>query len=119
MEPIVLEVAAPVLGFFLGTFLFSRDGSWVQAIVTAVQASKRGDAPKSTIAVVAVLSSGPWLLAAFIFWAYYILSAPHERAWSWFFSAVGVAIPAWLLISLYLYHRSKRMQAAAKEQNAV
>ena len=106
-------LAVTVLGFFLGTFLFSRVGSWVQAIAAAVQASKDG-APKSTVAMVAVLSSGPWLLAAFGVWAYYVLSAPHGPAWNWFFGAVGAAIPAWLLISLYLYRRSKQIKATAE-----
>jgi hypothetical protein len=120
VETIVLEIAASLGGFFLGTFLFSRVGSWVQAIATAALTSKRDGAPKSAIAVAAVLSSGPWLLAAFIFWAYYVLSAPHARAWNWFFGAVGAAVPIWLLISLYLHHRSRRIRAAAaKEQNAV
>jgi len=118
MDSVILDLIAPVLGFFLGTFLFSRVGSWIQAIATAVQASKDG-APKATVAMVAVLSSGPWLLAAFGFWAYYVLSAPHGPAWNWFFGAVGAAIPAWLLISLYLYWRSKQIKSAAKEQNAV
>jgi len=72
------------------------------------------------VALVAVLSSGPWLLAGVIFWAYYVLSDAHQRAWDWFFGAVAASIPAWLVILLYLHRRAKRIQdTASKEQNAV
>jgi hypothetical protein len=120
MESVVIDLVAPIMGFFVGTFLFSRVGGWLHAIVTAVKASKNDDAPKGTVAIVAVLSSGPWLMAGVIFWAAYVLSDAHARAWDWFFGAVVVAIPVWILFSVHLYRRGKRIQAAApKEPNAV
>jgi hypothetical protein len=120
MESIVLEIAAPVLGLFLGTFLFSRVGAWVQALATAAKASSTTGASVGNIALIAVLHSGPWLLAGVVFWAYHVLSAAHQRAWDWFFAAVVVSIPVWFIVLLYLHHRAKRIQAAAaREHNAV
>src|SRR5712691_8568669 len=120
MEPIFLEIAAPIFGFFLGTFLVSRVGAWVQAIVTAARSSNTQGASRSGVALVAVLSSGPWLLAGIICWAYYVLSDTHQHAWDWFFGAAAASIPAWLVILLYLHRRARRIQdTASKEQNAV
>jgi len=120
MESIALEIAAPILGLFLGTFLFSRVGAWVQALATAAKASSTTGASRGNIALIAVLHSGPWLLAGVVFWAYHVLSDAHQRAWDWFFGAVVVSIPVWFIVLLYLHHRAKRIQAAAaREHNAV
>ena len=114
-----LQLSAPVWGFFLGTFLFSRVGGWIQAIAAAFQ-NRRGDANLKTVPLVTVLHSGPWLLAAVVYWAYHILSAPHAPAWDWFFGGVITAMPVWVAISIYLYRRSKRLVAErAKGTHAV
>jgi hypothetical protein len=115
----VLQISAPVWGFFLGTFLFSRVGGWIQVIATALQ-NRRGDTGLKIVPSVAFLHSGPWLLAAVVYWAYHILSAPHAPAWDWFFGGVVTAMPAWVAISIYLYRRSKRLGAErAKGTHAV
>ena len=113
----MLDLAAPILGFFLGTFLFSRVGHWLEAIVSAVKASKVEGAPRGTIAVVAVLSSGPWILGGTIFWACYVLSGNHARPWDWFFGGVVIAIAGWLLFAIHLHRRGKRTKAAARNEN--
>jgi len=96
----VLELSAPVWGFFLGTLLFSRVGAWIQAIASAVES-------KSAVTVV-FLNSGPWLLAAVVYWAYYVLSGAHARRWDWFFGGLAASIPIWLGISVYLHARNKK-----------
>lgn len=119
MEPILLEIVAPIFGLFLGTVLVSRVGAWVQMIVTMAKSSSSSGTPKSRVALVAVLSSGPWMLAGVIFWAYYVLSQEHQRAWDWFFGAAAVSIPAWLIFMFYFYQRAKRNQSSTpKDQNA-
>lgn len=62
----LLPFAAAILGFFTGTLLVSRVGSWVQVLVN------------DRHPVVFILHSGPWLLAATIYAAYYSL-APSAR----------------------------------------
>ena len=120
MESIALEIAAPILGLFLGTFLFSRVGAWFKAIATAAKLSSSPGSSRGNIALVAVLHSGPWLLACVAFWAYNVLSDVHQRAWEWFFGAMAVSIPVWFIVLLYLHHRAKRVRAAAaRERNAV
>ena len=125
METTVLQLAASVLGLFVGTFLFSRVGSWIGAIVTALKTPRDEKASArqpaiGTVALVAVLNSGPWLLAGVLYWAYYVLSESHAPAWDWFFGAVAAAVPVWLTVSIYLYRRGKRIQAERmKEENAV
>jgi len=115
----ILQVSAPIWGFFLGTFLFSRVGGWIQAIAAALQ-NRRGEAGWKTAPLVAVLHSGPWLLAAMVYWAYHVVSAPHLPAWDWFLGGVVTAIPVWFAISIYLYRRSKRLGVErAKSTNAV
>ena len=59
MEPIFLEMAAPIFGFFLGTVVVSRVGAWVQAIVAATRSSSTKGVSRSGVALVTVLSSGP------------------------------------------------------------
>lgn len=67
----VLQLSAPIGGLVLGTLLFARVGSWVQAIVAALKAPGSG---RRALPLVALLHSGPWLLAAVAYWAYHVLS---------------------------------------------
>lgn len=123
MEATALDLAAAVAGLFLGTFLFSRVGSWIEAIVIAARTSRDRQtlaqrSAVASIALAAILNSGPWLLAGMLYWAYHVLSKPHLTAWNWFFAAIIAAVPIWLAVLIYLHHRGKRTQAA-REENAV
>ena len=93
----VLNIVASIVGFFLGTLLFSRVGAWIQAMTGA------RDCP----AIVVPLNSAPWLLAAVAYWAYHVLSKPHSPAWNWFFAAAVAAIPIWLVVLFFLHRRNK------------
>lgn len=123
MEATVLQLAAAVAGLFVGTFLFSRVGNWIQAIVTAVNVARdeQGLPQKPVaghVALAAILNSGPWLLAGVLYWAYYVLSAPHMPAWDWFFATIAAAVPIWLAILIFMHRRNKRTKEA-RGQNAV
>ena len=124
METTVLQLAAAVAGLFVGTFLVSRVGTWIEAVVTAFR-TRRNEQASARLAIgivawAAVLNSGPWLLAGALYWAYYVLSGPHAPAWDWFFAAAAAAVPIWLVISIYLYRRSKRSRPeGVNSQNAV
>ena|ERR1700730_16889335 len=111
----VLQLSAPVWGFFLGTLLFSRVGAWIQTIATVLQ--NRPDQSSGTLVLAIFLNSGPWLLATVAYWAYYVLAEPHAQAWNWFFGGLLASIPIWVAISIYLYWRNRRR--AAKGANAV
>jgi hypothetical protein len=111
----VLQLSAPVWGFFLGTLLFSRVGSWIQAIATAVQNGAGQFTGPVLLAI--FLNSGPWLLAAVTYWGYHVLAEPHAHAWDWFFGSLVASIPIWIAISIYLHWRNKRRNA--KGANAV
>jgi hypothetical protein len=91
----LLPVLAALLGLFVGTLLVSRVGSWVETMV------------KHRSAVAAVLHSGPWLLGATIYAAYYLLRAPHAPAWDWFFAGIGAAPILWIPILILLARRRR------------
>jgi hypothetical protein len=63
-----------------------------------------------------LLHSGPWLLAATVYWAYHVLRGPTVLAWAWFFGGVASAIPVWIAFTIYLHLRARR--TAAKDANA-
>ena len=91
----LLPVLAALLGLFVGTLLVSRVGRWVETMV------------KHRSAVAAVLHSGPWLLGATIYAAYYLLRAPHAPAWDWFFAGIGAAPILWIPILILLARRRR------------
>jgi len=93
--PELIPFLAVLPGFLVGTLLVSRVGSWVETMV-----KHRG-------AVAAVLHSGPWLLAATIYAAYYLLRSPHAPAWAWFFGAVGATTLLWGPILIFLARRKR------------
>jgi len=62
---------------------------------------------KHRSAVAAVLHSGPWLLGATIYAAYYLLRAPHAPAWDWFFAGIGAAPILWIPILILLARRRR------------
>jgi hypothetical protein len=99
----LVPVVAAVLGFFAGTLLVSRVGSWVQVLVS------------DRHPVVFILHSGPWLLAATIYAAYYLLRPPHAPAWDWFFGAVGVTTLLWIPILIFLAHRKRTYEKGSKD----
>lgn len=120
----VLQFSAPIGGFFLGTLLFARVGSWIEVIVTALKNSRDERTPLQQTWLkavpVVILHSGPWLLAAVVYWAYHILSESHTLAWELFFGGVVASLPIWVAISIYLYFRGKRIRAeSGSEKNAV
>ncbi len=108
METLLLHIGAATFGLFAGMLLLSRVGSWIQAIAAAMKTGGWG------LVTVAIISSGPWLLAGILGGGYYVLAAPHDAAWDWFFAAVAASIPIVLLIALYL-QRAKR----ARNKNVV
>jgi len=121
----VLQWLAPVLGLFLGTLLISRVGSWVEAIVTTVQNARRDatnkDAQRTLVwplAAVAILHSGPWLLGVTVYWAYYVLTAPHAPEWLWFFGGVAAAPVVWTPVLIFMHRRGRRLEAERKTENA-
>lgn len=91
----LLPFVAATLGFLAGTLLVSRVGSWVQVLVS------------DRHPVVFILHSGPWLLAATIYAAYYLLGSPHAPAWNWFFGAVGATTLLWIPILIFLARRRR------------
>ena len=99
MEPIVF--VAPILGLLLGTLMITKVGYWLATMVTLVRrhrSSERGDGPISSVGGLlgpVLIHSGPWLLAATVCWAYYVLTAPHAAGWSWFFAGVAAAPILW------------------------
>jgi hypothetical protein len=96
------ELSAPFFGLFLGTLLFSRVGAWIQAVASALQ-DEQGKSRLAALVLAVFLNSGPWLAAAVMYWAYYVLSAPHRSAWEWFFSAALAAFPIWIVVLLVLH----------------
>ena len=92
----LLPVLAALPGLFVGTLLVSRVGSWVETIV------------KHRSALAAILHSGPWLLGATIYAAYYLLRSPHAPAWDGFFAGVAAAPLAWAPILVFLARRRKK-----------
>ena len=93
----VLNTVASILGFFLGTFLFSRVGAWIEAKLSA----------RAFPVIALSINSGPWLVAAVAYWGYHVLSKPHASAWDWFFAASVAAIPVWLVVLFLLHWRNK------------
>jgi hypothetical protein len=47
METTVLQLAAAVAGLFVGTFLVSRVGTWIEPVVTAFKTRSRGQTTKN------------------------------------------------------------------------
>ena len=105
----VLQFAAAVLGFFLGTLLFSRVGMWIAGIFEAIGVQgANGNARSARVLIAGLLHSGPWLLAAVLYWAYHVLSGPDIAAWGWFCGGVAGAVPVWIVVTVYLHLRGKR-----------
>ena len=62
------------------------------------RSSERGDGPVPSVGGLlapVLFHSGPWLLAATLCWAYYVLTAPHAAGWSWFFAGVAATPILW------------------------
>ena len=91
----LLPFLASIPGLLLGTLLVSRVGSWVQTMAI----------DRTPIAV--LLHSGPWLLAATIYSAWYLLRSPHTPAWDWFFGGGGAAILIWIPALIFLARRRR------------
>lgn len=106
----LVELSAPFFGLFLGTLLFSRLGAWIQAIASALQ-DEQGKSRLAALFLATFLNSGPWLAAAVMYWAYYVLSTPHRTAWESFFGAAAAALPVWIVVMVFLHQRSKRLAA--------
>jgi cobalamin synthase len=87
----ILELSAPVWGFFAGTFLFARVGRWIEAMAVAARGPVDEASTKSKVAAAALLHSGPWLVVAMAYFAYYVLAHRHAPAWVWFFVGVVAA----------------------------
>lgn len=99
-----IKFVAPVLGFFFGTFIATRVGHWVVGVVTVLRQHRATEAVEATtskgwrLSAALLLHSGPWLLAVTLYWAYYVLSAPHASGWLWFFCGVAAAPILWMSV---------------------
>ena len=90
-----------MLGIIFGTLVVSRVGHWLVGVVASIsRLRKREDSQVSnpsvwTLMAPIALHSGPWLLAATLSLAHFVLSNPHTSGWSWFFGGVAAAPMLW------------------------
>ena len=108
MDPLLLQGIAVIGGMFVGTALVSRVGGWIHARVVARRTQQK------SIVTAILLHSGPWIAAATVYWAWYVLSDPHPLAWDLFFSCTLVTIAAWIVYMMYSHYRSKPLDAGDK-----
>jgi hypothetical protein len=112
-----IKFVAPVLGFFFGTFIVTRVGYWLVAIVSTLRQHRtdaEGEAATSKVGrlpATLFLHSGPWLLAATLYWAYYMLSRPYSSGWLWFFGGVAAAPILWMPV-FWSFRRPRSTSAA-------
>jgi hypothetical protein len=101
-------------GLFVGLLVWSRAVRWIHSIWVAVKARRSGnpaDAPASSFLVLALLHSGPWLLATVIAFAWIILSRPHPAGWHWFFGGM-LATPLLIAVNVAVFMRRVRRRRA-------
>jgi len=110
------------VGFFVAVLLTSMIGHWIQAIavVTAKQWTY-GDEPQQSrtllwaLPIVLILHSGPWAIAAFLYFSWHVL-LPHRAEWSGFFWGFGLAL---LLLALLMYRAHLQGRARSRPRARV
>lgn len=107
-----LDFPVAVFGLLIGLLVWSRTVWWVHFVWVATRDRQSGVVPRLSLAIPAVLHSGPWLLAATIALAAYILMKPHSPGWNWFFGGM-LATPLVIAfnVSLVLRRRHRRKRA--------
>ncbi|HLX80954.1 MAG TPA: hypothetical protein VKS43_10250 [Burkholderiales bacterium] len=112
---IVPMLLAGLGGVFLGMLLTSRVLGWLQAIVEArSNAASPDGAPHTSMFMVALLHSGPWLLMTTVAGGVIAFTKSNAEGWVWFFSGVVITpivlVPAAVLVS--------RRKAKSKQQRS-
>jgi hypothetical protein len=115
MDEGLLAVVAPVFGFVLGIIVLARVGRWGESLVIGSR-RWRGVAGErvslGSLLILVFLHSGPWLLAAFSYWAFVILSKAHSANWNWFFGAAVASWPVMLAFAWLVVYRAKQRRSA-------
>jgi hypothetical protein len=99
MEPIQILTFVP--GIILGTLIVSRVGFWLHTVIDSVKRLRmredsRGlDPSAGNLLAPILLHSGPRLLAATLYWAYYSLANSPTPGWLWFFGGIAIAPILW------------------------
>lgn len=110
-----MQLPAAVFGGVLGLLIWSRSVRWAHSTWLFVKA-RRGQsvAPfEAPPAYMVVINPAPWLFGAFLFFAFYILSKPHNPTWVWFFSG-AVVLPAFAVSASLLSLRRSQARARAR-----
>ena len=108
----IVDIPIAMLGLFFGLLVWNRAARWA---ISIYQAFKGKDAQSTAgLASLALLHSGPWLLAAAALFSYYVLSNPHSPMWHWFFGgALGAPVVIAVLVATVL---QKQRKAKAQSQ---
>ena len=108
-----LSILTAPVGFFFGTFVWSRVLRWVIAIWTVTRERARDPSHRSRwrIAATAFASSGPWTLTAMIILAVLVLTRTHAPAWDYFFYGVLASLVFQGIFMVWFMRKVRRRKA--------
>lgn len=120
---LLLLFLAPIGGLWIGMLITSRVVSWLQSIELVMNNAKGGHrgAPthrswSSSLVLVGILHSGPWLLGGAIYSAYRVLSGSFVPEWIWFFGGMGLA--PFIVVPLAILYARRAEKAKAEKKGS-